>query len=154
NRVEQLVHCGLGHEIRPSLTAGMEVSTLAQSDHLLDLWAQRFGLGHSRFNPLFQNERRGHVPQQRTAVAGGTSEFEACYLVTHKNLSFEFLVSGFEFLVVMFPASTRNWKHETRNLFIDRCLHMPRPAAPGSKSGRARRCRARQSSYPGSGPWT
>jgi hypothetical protein len=55
------------------LAACREVTLLAQSDHLFDDRTQGLRLGDSGLNALFGDERRRHVPQQRAAVAGGSS---------------------------------------------------------------------------------
>jgi len=62
--VEQFVDSGTGHELRESVTAGGEISALAQRDHLFDLWAHGFRFGHRGLDSFFENERSDQIPQE------------------------------------------------------------------------------------------
>src|SRR2546423_629173 len=95
--IEQLVHGLFGHQVSRCLPAGGEISALAERDHLFDGRTQGFGFGNRGLNALFDYERSGHVAQQRAAMRGGTSEFESCHFVTHRNLKFQsFKASKFQ----------------------------------------------------------
>src|SRR6266851_259787 len=83
NGIEQFVHGFIGHEIRSRLAARRKISALAQGDHLLDNRLQRLGFGNRSFNPLFDDERSGHIPQQRAPMRCSPSEFESSYSVAH-----------------------------------------------------------------------
>src|SRR5262249_15266180 len=64
NRVKQFANGFTRHQVRSGLTAGSQVSALAQCDHLFHVRTQGFGFGQSGFNALFDNERRDQVTQQ------------------------------------------------------------------------------------------
>src|SRR5579863_5791251 len=81
--VEKFVDGGAGHEVSKRLTAGGEISALAQRDHLFDLRTHGFGFRHGGLDPLFEDERCDQIAQQRPAVRGVTSQFPSCYFVTH-----------------------------------------------------------------------
>src|SRR5271169_5105530 len=57
DRVEQLHHGRIGHEISRSQTPRREISALAQRNHLLDDRLRRLGLGNSRLNALLHDHR-------------------------------------------------------------------------------------------------
>src|SRR5437879_5581844 len=115
--VEQLDHGFVGHQVRRGEAASREIATLAQCDHLFDMWAHGFRLRDRGLDPLFHNQRSHQVPQQRPAVRSISSKFPASYFVTHsKNLK-KFRVSGFKFRVISRAGSGHvRSKLETRNL--------------------------------------
>src|SRR5437660_834200 len=95
---------------------GCEIATLAQCDHLFDMWAHGFRFRDRGLDPLFHNQRSHQIPQQRSAVRSIPSKLPASYFVTHsKNLkSFEFQVSSFGWLRELDQAMrARNSKPET-----------------------------------------
>src|SRR5258706_1412030 len=157
--VEQL-HDGLvGHEIRSREPPRRQVAALPQRDHLLDDGLRGLGLGNGRLDTLLDDNRRDQVPQQRAPVRGVPSEFVACYFVAHGGPQWS-VASGqwpvFSLVYLKSAASgfvlTTAHQPLTTVLTADRPVRRPNPAAPDSKSARARHYRARRSSCPDSDP--
>src|SRR6185369_2057532 len=80
---EQLLDRFACHKIRTRKASRSQIALLAESDHLLDLRLHGFCLGHSRLDPLFQDQRRDQVTQQRAAMLRVSSQLPTTNSMTH-----------------------------------------------------------------------
>src|SRR5579864_1847786 len=85
--VEQLDHGFVRHQVRRGEAPSREIATLAQCDHLFDMWAHGFRFRDRGLDPLFHNQRSHQIPQQRSPVRSVPSKFPASYFVTHDKTS-------------------------------------------------------------------
>jgi hypothetical protein len=65
----------------------VQITLLAQGDHLFDERTDRLGLGHGRLHAVFFDNGRDQVSQERAAMAGVASEFESCIAMAHNKNS-------------------------------------------------------------------
>src|SRR5215469_346340 len=74
------------HQVGSSLTAGMHVTALAQSNHLLDQRLGGLGLGDGGFDTVVEDDRGHQTAEHRTSVRWISSKFEASVTVAHFDL--------------------------------------------------------------------
>ena len=67
-----------------SLTAGVEVSTLAEADHLLGDRAEGLGLGERGADATMFDQAAGEVGKQRAPVGGGALELGGVASMSHR----------------------------------------------------------------------
>src|SRR5271165_2477120 len=68
-RIEQFVNRFVGHQVSRRLTAGRQITLLAESDHFFDQGPEGLGLGNGRLDALLYDHRSDQIAQQRAPVA-------------------------------------------------------------------------------------
>lgn len=65
------------------LAARVQISSLAQFNHVIDVFADGLGANERRLDAAVANHFRGQGPEQRLALIGGLGQFVESVAVTH-----------------------------------------------------------------------